>query len=361
MTIPAMKILIMAGGTGGHVYPALAVANELKSRGHDICWMGAPDSFEARVVPAAGFPLEPIRVSGLRGKGALRLLMAPLLILRAMLQASAALSRVRPAVVLGMGGFAAGPGGLAARLRGLPLVIHEQNAAAGLTNRALAKIASRVLEAFPHTFAGALTVGNPVRAPIRAMQEPAARYAGRTGAMRLLVIGGSQGARALNEKMADAIALLPAVQRPEIRHQGGRTVDVARDAYARAQVNASVEPFIEDMAQAFGWADLVVCRAGASTVAELAAAGVPSVLVPFPAAVDDHQTRNAEHLVRAGAAELLAEKNFTAQKMAGVLQRLLADRAPLLAMARAARGCDAPGAESRIADAVLAAAAVAHG
>jgi UDP-N-acetylglucosamine--N-acetylmuramyl-(pentapeptide) pyrophosphoryl-undecaprenol N-acetylglucosamine transferase len=348
-----MKIMIMAGGTGGHVYPALAVAHELKTRGHEICWMGAPDSFEARVVPAQGFPLEAIRVSGLRGKGAMKLLMAPLLILRAMTEAWRAFSRVKPDAVLGMGGFAAGPGGVVARLRGLPLVIHEQNAAAGMTNRLLAKIASSVLEAFPHTFSNALYVGNPVRAAIRAMPEPSARLAGRSGVTHLLVIGGSQGAKALNEKMAGALALLPPEIRPQVRHQGGRTVEVARAAYASAKVDAKVEPFIEDMAEAFGWADLVVCRSGASTVAELASAGCAAVLVPFPAAVDDHQTRNAGYLVRANAAELLAEKDFTGERMAALLRPLLADRPRLLAMAQAARTVAWSGAEKKIADAVI--------
>lgn len=347
-----MKVMIMAGGTGGHVYPALAVAHELKSRGHDIVWMGAPDSFEARVVPAQGFPLEPVQVSGLRGKGLMKLLLAPLLIARAMLQAWSAFSRRKPNVVLGMGGFAAGPGGVVARLRGLPLVIHEQNAAAGLTNRMLARIASRVLETFPGTFGGAATVGNPVRAAIRTVADPAVRLASRSGAIRILVIGGSQGAKALNERMAGAIALLDS--RPEVRHQGGRTAHIAQAAYERAGVTASIEPFIEDMAAALAWADLVVCRAGASTVAELAAAGCASILVPFPAAVDDHQTRNGEYLVRARAALMLPERDFSAQRMAELLRELLADRARLLAMAQAARGVAWIGAESRIADAVVA-------
>lgn len=352
-----MNVMIMAGGTGGHVYPALAVAHELKARGHDVVWMGAPDSFESRVVPAQGFSLEPIRVSGLRGKGLMKLLLAPLTIARAMLQAWAALSRRKPAVVLGMGGFAAGPGGLVAWLRGCPLVIHEQNAVAGLTNRWLARIASRVLQAFPETFADAVTVGNPVRAAIRAVPEPAVRMAGGPGAPRVLVIGGSQGAKALNERMADAIALLPPLLRPQLRHQGGRTAELARAAYERAGVPASVEPFIDDMAQAYAWADLVVCRAGASTIAELAAAGCASVLVPFPAAVDDHQMRNASFLERANAAEILAERDFTPQRMADLLGRLLADRARLLSMAQGARASAWNGAEQRIADAVVEAAA----
>jgi len=361
MNVPAFQVMIMAGGTGGHVYPALAVAHELKRRGHNVAWMGAPESFEARVVPAQGFPIEFIRVSGLRGKGLVKLLLAPLLIARAMLDAWAALRRRNPAVVLGMGGFAAGPGGLVAWLWGVPLVIHEQNAAPGLTNRWLARIARRVLEAFPGTFPGAACVGNPVRAAIAAVPEPATRLAGRTGAPCLLVVGGSQGAKALNERVPEALALLPEGLRPTVRHQGGRTAEIARAAYARAGVSAAVEPFIEDMAGAFGWADLVVCRAGASTIAELAAAGCAAVLVPFPAAVDDHQTRNAEYLVRADAAVLLPESELTARTLANTLRDLLSDRARLRAMAQAARARAWTGAEHKIADAVIAEAASGRG
>ena len=349
--------MIMAGGTGGHVYPALAVAHELKRRGHEVVWMGAPESFEARVVPAQGFPIEFVRVSGLRGKGLVKLLLAPLLIARAMLDAWAALRRRHPEVVLGMGGFAAGPGGLVARLWDVPLVIHEQNAAAGLTNRWLARIAQRVLEAFPGTFAGATTVGNPVRSAIRDVAVPESRLAARQGPAHVLVIGGSQGARALNERVAEAVALLSPAERPEVWHQAGRTLEVAQAAYRRAGVDATIDPFIEDMAGAYAWADLIVCRAGASTIAELAAAGCAAVLVPFPAAVDDHQTRNAAYLVRAGAAVLMPESGLTAQKLADTLRALLADRARLRTMAQAARACAWTGAEHKIADAVIAAAA----
>lgn len=355
----AALVMIMAGGTGGHVYPALAVAQELKRRGHDVVWMGAPESFESRVVPRHGFPIELVRVSGLRGKGLLKLLLAPLLIARAMLDAWGALRRREPKVVLGMGGFAAGPGGLVARLWGVPLVIHEQNAAAGLTNRWLARIAQRVLQAFPDTFGGAETVGNPVRAEIQAVAAPDSRLAGRAGPARVLVVGGSQGARALNQRVPEALALLPPGARPEVRHQAGRTLEVAQAAYAQAGVTASVEAFIEDMAAAYAWADLVVCRSGASTVAELAAAGCPALLVPFPAAVDDHQTRNGEYLVRAGAAVLVPEAALDAATLAAQLRQLLADRPRLAAMARCARAAAWTGAEQKIADAVLAEAA--HG
>ncbi len=349
-----MKVMVMAGGTGGHVYPALAVAHELKARGHEVVWMGAPGSFEARVVPPQGFPIEFIRVSGLRGKGVVKLLLAPLLIARAMLDAWAVLRRQAPAAVLGMGGFAAGPGGLVARLWGVPLVVHEQNAVAGLTNRWLARMAQRVLQAFPGTFADAATVGNPVRSAIREVAAPAARLGGRHGPLHVLVVGGSQGARALNEKIPEALALLPAHERPEVWHQGGRTLAVAQEAYRRAGVDATLEAFIDDMASAYAWADLVVCRAGASTIAELAAAGCGAVLVPFPAAVDDHQTRNGAYLVSRGAAVLIPEAQLTAESCARALRELLADRSRLLAMAQAARGAAWPRAEAMIADAVLA-------
>lgn len=354
-----VKVMVMAGGTGGHVYPALAVAHELVRRGHAVTWMGTPDSFESRVVPAQGIALDTVRIGGLRGKGATTLLLAPLKLLRGLIDAWRVLSRRSPAVVLGMGGYAAGPGGLVARLRGIPLVIHEQNAAAGLTNRLLARIASRVLEAFPGTFARATTVGNPVRAPILAVPEPGQRLAGRAGRARVLVVGGSQGARALNERLPAALAMIPEADRPEVRHQAGRTLGIAQAAYAKAGVQASVEAFIDDMAAAFAWADLVVCRAGASTVAELAAAGCASLLVPFPAAVDDHQTKNGEYLVARGAAVMIAERDLDARRLAETLTGLLADRARLSAMAQAARAAAWRGAEATIADAVLGAAA--HG
>lgn len=350
------RVIIMAGGTGGHVYPALAVAQELRTRGHDVVWMGTPGSFEARVVPQHGIPMEFVRVSGLRGKGLVTLFLAPLLIARAMLDAWAVLRRQKPDAALGMGGFAAGPGGLVAALWGVPLVIHEQNAVAGLTNRWLGRIAQRVLEAFPNTFpktfARAQTVGNPVRAAIQNVPAPVQRFGGRSGPLRVLVIGGSQGARALNERVPQALALLAPAARPEVRHQAGRTLELAQRAYAEAAVPASLEAFIDDMAAAYAWADLVICRAGASTIAELAAAGCAAVLVPFPAAVDDHQTANAQYLVKAGAARLIAERNLTSQALAATL-RELNDRPRLLAMACAAREQAWVGAEQKIADSVL--------
>lgn len=351
-----MKVLILAGGTGGHVFPALAVAEELRRRGHAVAWMGAPDSFEARTVPRAGFEMEYLRVSGLRGKGWKRWLMAPLELLRAVSQASRVLARQRPDVVLGMGGFVAGPGGVAARLRSVPLVIHEQNAAAGLTNRCLARLADRVLEAFPGTFSAATTVGNPVRSGFSALPEPSERLETTRRGPRLLVVGGSQGARALNEGVPQALALIPLAQRPEVRHQAGRTYEVAQAAYVRAGVEAQVERFIEDMPEAYAWADLVVCRSGASTIAELCASGSAAILVPYPHAVDDHQTANARYLSEPGAAILMAEQELQGEALGALLGALLADRPRLLRMAQAARARAWPDATGAIVGELLEAA-----
>ena len=336
-----MKVLVMAGGTGGHVFPALAVAARLRELGHSVTWMGAPDSFESARVPEAGYPIELIRISGLRGKGLMKLLMAPLLIWRALCDARAALARVQPDVVLGMGGFAAGPGGLAARLNRTPLVIHEQNAAAGLTNRLLARIATTVLQAFPNTFKrSALTVGNPVRAGFVELPSPVARGVGGQGQPRVLVVGGSQGSKALNQIVPRALALTAANERPQVRHQAGRTLAVAQAEYADANVggNVHIDAFITDMPAAYAQADLVICRSGASTIAELSAAGCAALLVPFPFAVDDHQTANARYLADAGAALLIAERELTPERLATEMKALFADRSKLVRMADAARG-----------------------
>lgn len=335
-----MKAVVMAGGTGGHVFPALAVAEALRVQGHEIAWMGSDGGMETTLVPRYGFPLHRVPVRGLRGGGVLRLLLAPLTLLRAVWQALRILRRERPSVVLGMGGFAAGPGGIAAALLRRPLVVHEQNAAAGLTNRWLARIATRVLQAFPNTLPRAETVGNPVRAAFAVIPEPAQRLGGRQGAVRLLVVGGSQGARALNLGVPAALARMPDL-RFAVRHQGGRTVADAHAAYAAAGRSAEIVEFIDDMAAAYEWADLVVCRAGAMTVAEIAAAGVAAIFVPFPAAVDDHQARNADHLVQAGAAVLLRESEMRADTLAALLARH-DDRQRLLAMAEAARAAAKP-------------------
>jgi UDP-N-acetylglucosamine--N-acetylmuramyl-(pentapeptide) pyrophosphoryl-undecaprenol N-acetylglucosamine transferase len=336
----AAPVMIMAGGTGGHVFPALAVAERLRARGVPVVWLGSQRGLETKLVPPAGIPLEQIAVAGLRGTGLRRRLMAPLMLGRALLQAMGVLRRHRPCLVLGMGGFVSGPGGLMARLLGIPLVIHEQNARPGTTNRWLARLANQVLTAFPDSFPAdrALVVGNPVRASITAVAEPAERFAGRTGPARLLVVGGSQGARALNQRVPAALALLPAEQRPEVRHQaGGQLYEMTVAAYQAAGVSARLEPFIEDMAAAYGWADLVLCRAGALTVAELAAVGVGAILVPFPFAIDDHQTANAGFLERAGAALILHQADLDAVRLAEQLRTLLSDRPRLLVMAQAAR------------------------
>jgi len=359
MSGPA-PVLIMAGGTGGHVFPALAVARALRQRNESVVWLGTARGLEARVVPADGFPLEQVRVQGLRGKGVLRWLTAPVKVLVAVADAIRVVRRCRPKVVLGMGGYTAGPGGIAAWLLRRPLVIHEQNAVAGLTNRLLAGFARDVLQAFPGAFSPGIrarVTGNPVRADIASLPAPAARFAGRAGRLRLLVLGGSQGARALNETVAGAVALLPADRRPEIRHQAGEaTRPVAEAAYRAAGVEARIHPFIEDMAEAYGWADVVLARSGALTVAELAAAGVGAILVPFPAAVDDHQTRNAAYLVDAGAATLLPQARLTASSLAAELRAYLDQ--PGLALTRAARARElaAPAATEAIVGACLAAA-----
>lgn len=345
-------ILLMAGGTGGHVYPALAVALSLRDHARDVVWLGTHRGIEAKVVPAAGIPVEWVSVQGLRGKGLLTLLAAPVLLVLATLQSLAVMRRHRPAAVLGMGGFVSGPGGLAAWLARRPLVIHEQNAISGLTNRLLARLARVVLQAFPGSFSSrvdAETVGNPVRREIALLPDPGSRFADRSGRLRLLVLGGSQGALALNTTVPAALARLPVESRPLVRHQAGsRTLEIARDAYANCGIDVEIHEFIEDMAAAYGWADLVVCRSGALTVAELAAAGLPAIFVPFPAAVDDHQTANAAPLEEAGAAEVLQEKDMSAESLAAVLQRFMASREALRDRAIKARAQAQPNALERI-------------
>jgi len=356
----ARPVVIMAGGTGGHVYPALAVARELVARGVPVVWIGTRAGLEARVVPAAGIPLRWLRVSGLRGKGVRSLLLAPARLALALVQALGLLLRLRPRVVLGMGGFVAGPGGLGAWLLRIPLVIHEQNAIAGLTNRALARLADRALCGFPGCLPGAAFVGNPVRPEITALAEPGERMRGRAGRVRLLVLGGSQGALALNRLVPQALGRLADRLRFEVRHQAGpRTLEAAREAYRSTRVEGEVEAFIEDMAAAYAWADLVVCRAGALTVAELAAAGVGSVLVPYPHAVDDHQRANGQFLVDAGAAVLIPQAELDAPRLAGTLAELGAARERLREMAVAARRLARPQAAREVADICLEAEAAA--
>ena len=350
-------ILVMAGGTGGHVYPALAVAHALRARSQNVVWLGTQRGLEATVVPAAGFDVEWINVKGLRHKGVIALLVAPLQLVWALLQALAIILRCRPAAVLGMGGFVSGPGGLAAWLTRRPLVIHEQNAAAGLTNRLLARLARVVLQAFPGSFNSRVvveTVGNPVREDIAAVPLPAARYTDRQGPLRLLVLGGSQGALALNTTVPHALSKIPAPERPIVRHQcGERTLEAARNAYATHGVDAELIPYIEDMAMAYAWADLVVCRSGALTVAELCAVGLPALFVPYPAAVDDHQTANARPMADVGAAVIIDESMLNADVLAGQLCEWLSSRDELQGKAEKARGLARPNALMRITELCL--------
>jgi len=352
-------VLIMAGGTGGHVFPALAVANVLRARGVAVVWLGVPGSMESRLVPAQGFPIEWVRVAGLRGKGALSWVLAPLRIANAVVQAMGVLRRVRPRSVLGAGGYVSGPGGIAAWLMRIPLLIHEQNAIAGLTNRWLARLASQVLEAFPGSFGPqvrASTIGNPVRDNIAALEPPAQRFAGRESRARLLVFGGSQGAQRLNVVLPQALARLSAESRPQVIHQTGeRGLEQCRAAYVQEKVEAEVLPFIEDMAKTYAWADLAVCRAGAMTVAELQAAGLGAIFVPLPIATDDHQTKNAAVMVGVGAARLIQERDLTPESLSDLIAQLIEDRTRLLKMAQAARSVRIPDAAARLADLCIAA------
>ena len=349
----ARPVMVMAGGTGGHIFPALAVAQVLRERGVPVVWLGAAGAMETRLVPQHGIEIDTLPVAGVRGKGKLTLLAAPFRLARAVSAARAVLRRRHPRAVIGFGGFASGPGGLAAWLSGLPLLVHEQNRAPGMTNRVLSKLARRTLSGFPGSFANEEVAGNPVRAAIAALSPPEQRFAGREGPLRLLVLGGSQGARALNDAVPQALAALREIP-VDVRHQCGEKLRAeAERAYAAAGVPARVEAFIDDIAAAYAWADLVVCRAGASTLAELCAVGVGSVLVPFAAAVDDHQTRNAEYLVGHGAALLLKQDAQLAANLLPLLQALAADPARRLAMACAARALARADAAERIADIVL--------
>ncbi|WP_018995101.1 undecaprenyldiphospho-muramoylpentapeptide beta-N-acetylglucosaminyltransferase [Thioalkalivibrio sp. ALJ2] len=350
-----LRILIMAGGTGGHVFPGLAVADALRARGVEVLWLGSARGIETRLVPAAGIELHTLPISGVRGKGLAGLLLAPWRLGISLWAALALITRLRPAAVIGFGGFAAGPGGLMAAALGRPLAIHEQNAVAGLTNRWLARIADRVYAGFDHAFPERHTVtvvGNPVRAEIAALPEPEQRFDERSGPLRVLVLGGSLGARSLNRMVPAGLEQARDAQPMVIRHQAGeRTLDEARAAYAETALEYEVTPFIEDMAEAYGWADLVICRAGALTVAEVAAAGVPALFVPYPHAVDDHQTANARALVEAGAAWRLADTDLTPERVAEIVRPL--GREALRERARLAREQACPDTAERLAEACL--------
>ena len=328
--------LIMAGGTGGHIFPGLAVAQALRARGWRVHWLGTPGSMESRIVPPQGFAFEAIDFSGVRGKGLTTLALLPLRLLRAFWQALAVVRRVHPDVVLGMGGYVTFPGGMMAVLAGKPLVLHEQNSVAGLANKVLAGVADRIFTAFPSVLKKGQWVGNPLREAFLAQPEPAVRFAGRSGPLRLLVVGGSLGAKALNEIVPQALALIPAAERPQVTHQSGAAqIDALRAHYAAAGVQATLTPFIDDTASAFAQADVVVCRAGASTVTELAAVGAAAVFVPFPAAVDDHQTTNAQFLVQAGGGWLVQQRDLTPGGLAQMLQNM--ERSALVQRAQNAK------------------------
>jgi UDP-N-acetylglucosamine--N-acetylmuramyl-(pentapeptide) pyrophosphoryl-undecaprenol N-acetylglucosamine transferase len=346
-------VLIMAGGTGGHIFPGLAVAESLHRNGVAVRWLGATGAMEGQRVPAAGIELDTVDIAGLRGKGISRWLLMPWRLLRAVYQAFSIMGARRPACAISFGGYAAGPGGLAAMLRGVPLLVHEQNRVPGLTNRVLSKFAKIALQAFPGTWPESLharTCGNPVRQQLVSVEPPDQRMSGRTGVLRLLVTGGSQGARFLNRLLPAALELMQTGERPEVRHQAGRGwIDETRGYYRKAGVEAEVSEFIDDMAGAYSWADLVVCRSGALTVYELAAVGVAAILVPFPHAVDDHQSRNAEFLVEAGAANMMPEVDCGPESMAAVLASLLGNRDELKKMACAARSVSVPDSAERVA------------
>jgi UDP-N-acetylglucosamine--N-acetylmuramyl-(pentapeptide) pyrophosphoryl-undecaprenol N-acetylglucosamine transferase len=337
----------MAGGTGGHVFPGLAVADLLKSRGWNVVWMGNPGSMEAKLVPARGYEMAWVRFGALRGKGLLRKLLLPIFLLSGFWQAWREIRRVKPDVVLGMGGYISFPGGMMAVLLGCPLVIHEQNSIAGLANRVLAKVATRIVCGFPNVLSHAQWVGNPVRPEIAQMSVPAERFADRQPPLRLLVLGGSLGAAAINEMVPKGLSLLPEEERPLVVHQAGdKHLEELRGNYAAVGVQANCVAFIEDMAGAYEWADLVLCRAGALTVAELAAAGVASILVPFPHAVDDHQTFNAKFLSSAGGAILLPQHEMTPESISLIRNYT---RGQMLQMAERARALAKPDAAAEVA------------
>lgn len=350
--VGVQRVLVTAGGTGGHVFPALAAAKLFQQQGVEVCWVGTRQGIESRIVPDNNINIEYLDIAGVRGQGVMRLVTAPLKVTRAVLQVRAVVRRYNPDLVLGMGGFVTGPTGLGMWLSRKPVFIHEQNAIAGFTNKLLARIARKVFQAFPGAFESSAkveTTGNPVRAEIVAIAEPDSRFAGRDGPLRVLILGGSQGAVALNELVPEALALLQGEVQFQVRHQAGsKNSENAKQIYRTVGVEADVIPFIEDMAEAYGWADLVVCRSGALTVSELAAAGVASLLIPYPFAVDDHQTRNGEYLSQAGAAILVQQKDLTAKALAELLKDKMLKRDTLLEMANKARALAMTGATEKL-------------
>jgi UDP-N-acetylglucosamine--N-acetylmuramyl-(pentapeptide) pyrophosphoryl-undecaprenol N-acetylglucosamine transferase len=328
--------LVMAGGTGGHIFPGLAVAEVLRGQGWNVHWLGAPaPSMESQLVPTRGLPFEAVHFGGVRGKGLITMALLPMRLLIAFWQSLQVIRRLRPDVVVGLGGYITFPGGMMGVLMGKPLVLHEQNSVAGMANKVLAHVADRVLSTFPGVLPQTQWVGNPMREGFLNQATPAERFANRSGPLRVLVVGGSLGAQALNSGVPQALALMPPAQRPQVVHQGGiQHLQTLQDNYAKAGVQAELLPFIEDTASAFANADVVICRAGASTVSELAAVGVAALFVPFPHAVDDHQTVNAQFLVGKNAGWLIPQADLTPQTLADFLSGL--DRAQLLQVANQA-------------------------
>jgi UDP-N-acetylglucosamine--N-acetylmuramyl-(pentapeptide) pyrophosphoryl-undecaprenol N-acetylglucosamine transferase len=344
----AKTLLVMAGGTGGHIFPALAVATRLRDEGWRVIWLGNPDGMEAKLVPQHGFKMAHVRFAALRGKGLARKLALPFNLTRAVMQARREIHRIQPDVALGMGGYISFPGGVAAKLLRVPLIIHEQNSVAGLANRALARLANRVLTGFPDVLREGVWVGNPVRADIASVPPPETRFAEREGPLNLLVLGGSLGAQALNEIIPKGVSLIPAASRPLVVHQAGeKYLEELKANYAAAGVEAHCVHFIEDMAGAYAWADLVICRAGALTIAELAAVGAPAILVPFPHAVDDHQTGNAHFLTLAGGGILLPQGELTPESVSLIGNY---KRCQLLEMAKKSHALSTPDAAMRVAE-----------
>ena len=355
-SLNSMRVMIMAGGTGGHVFPALAVAKILQQQQVCIAWLGTRKGIESDLIPQQGIELHYLNVEGLRGRGLLALCRAPFKLLSSIIQACSALKQFKPSVVLGMGGFASGPGAVAAKLKGIPLVIHEQNSVAGTTNKLSAKIATRIMQGFPDTFAQAEHCGNPVRYEIEAIKSPVERFANRQGAMRLLILGGSRGALAINQLIPQALAKIDPQQRPKILHQvGGQHLQDTQALYRAQDLdvdsdNIQIVPFIDSMQEAYEWADFAICRSGALTVAELTAAGLGALLIPFPYAIDDHQTTNGEWLVKAQAALLIQQRDITAEKLADHIVSLGNNPEQRLSMANNARSLAKNGAAERVSE-----------
>lgn len=353
------RVMIMAGGTGGHVFPALAVAEILIANNVSVSWLGTRKGIESKLIPQHGIDLNYLNIEGLRGRGLLALLRSPFKLLSSVIQACSVFSQFKPSVVLGMGGFASGPGAVAAKLKGIPLVIHEQNSVAGTTNKLSAKLATRIMQGFPNTFKKAEWCGNPIRSEIAALHNSIGRLENRTGPLRVLVLGGSRGALAINKIVPQALAAIDSQQRPEVLHQvGGQHLQLTQNIYQQQghDINSStitLVPFIDKMDEAYAWADFVICRSGALTVAELTAVGLGAFLIPFPYAIDDHQTVNGQWLVESGAAEMLSESNLTVEKLADYIRQISDNRDQCITMSHCAKTIAKLGAANRVAEVCL--------